>query len=68
MITDVDDFCLREYVLIDDRRQALAAQRRRPGPQSACRDSELLSMGLTGECRRWNPEPELLSPMPAPKG
>ena len=68
MITDVDDFCLRAEALIDDMRQALAARRRRPGMLPACRDSELLAMRLTGECRRWNPEPELLSPMPAPKG
>ena len=63
MITDFDDFCLWVYVVVDDLCQKLAAQRRRPGPQPACSDSELIAMSLIGECRRWDQETELLSYM-----
>ena len=63
MITDFDDFCLWVYVVVDDLCQKLAAQRRRPGPQPGCSDSELIAMSLIGECRGWDQETELLSYM-----
>jgi hypothetical protein len=34
---------------------------KRPGPAPECSDSELMTMALVGECKRWDQETELLS-------
>lgn len=60
MITSFDDFCLWMYVTIDDMWPTIAHHFRRPGPQPACSDSELLTMVLVGECRGWDKETQLL--------
>jgi hypothetical protein len=59
MITDFDDFCTWMFVLIDDIWQVIGPLYRRPGPPSACSDSELLTMALVGECREWDKETNL---------
>jgi hypothetical protein len=61
MIEDFDDFCLYMYVIVDDIWQKAAPLFKRPGPEPACSDSELLTMALVGECRGWDLETELLS-------
>jgi DDE family transposase len=61
MIADFDDFCLWMYVLIDEFWSQLAPHYRRPGPEPACSDSELLTMLLVGECCGWDRETELVS-------
>jgi Transposase DDE domain len=61
MIADFDDFCTWMFVLIDDIWQVIGPLYRRPGPASACSDSELLTMALVGECREWDKETNLLA-------
>jgi hypothetical protein len=61
MITDFDDFCTWMFVLIDDIWQVLGPLYRRPGPQSDCSDSELLTMAIVGECREWDKETNLIA-------
>jgi hypothetical protein len=61
MIADFDDFCTWMFVLIDDIWQLIEPLYRRPGPPSACSDSELLTMALVGECREWDKETNLLA-------
>jgi hypothetical protein len=61
MIEDFDDFCLYMYVIVDDTWQKVAPLFKRPGPEPACSDSELLTMALVGECRGWDLETDLLS-------
>jgi len=62
MIADFADFCLWMYCLVDDFTQRLAPFLHRPGPQpTTCSDSELLTMGIVGECRGWDVETEVLS-------
>lgn len=61
MIEDFDDFCLWMYVIVDDIWQEIAPMFKRPGPEAACSDSELLTMALVGECRGWAVETEMLS-------
>ncbi|MEJ2148155.1 MAG: IS982 family transposase [Chloroflexota bacterium] len=61
MIEDFDDFCLYMYVIIDDIWKVIAPMYKRPGPEPACSDSELLTMALVGECRGWELETDLLS-------
>lgn len=61
MIEDFDDFCLWMYVLVDDLWQEIAPLFKRPGPQAACSDSELLTLALVGECRGWDVETDMLS-------
>ncbi len=61
MIEDFDDFCLWMFVIVDDIWQEIAPLFKRPGPQPACSDSELLTMALVGECRGWDIETEMLS-------
>ena len=51
MIDDFDDFCLWMYVIVDDIWQQIAPMFKRPGPKPGCRDSELITMVLVGECR-----------------
>ena len=61
MIDNFDDFCLWMYVLVDDMWQQIEPLFKRPGPQPECSDSELLTMALVGECRKWDEETTLLS-------
>jgi hypothetical protein len=61
MIHDFADFCLWTYVVVDDIWQQVALFFKRPGPDPECRDSELISMALIGECRGLSKETELLS-------
>ena len=65
MIAHFDDFCLWTYVLVDDMSQVLERHLRRPGPEPACSDSELIAICLIGECLGWDVETELLSHMQA---
>jgi hypothetical protein len=61
MITDFDDFCTWMFVLVDDIWQVIGPLYRRPGPPSACSDSELLTMALVSECREWDKETNLIA-------
>lgn len=61
MIKNFDDFCLWVYVIVDDLWQEMQPLFKRPGPQAACSDSEILTMALVGECRGWSIETNLLS-------
>jgi Transposase DDE domain len=61
MITNLADFCLWMYVLVDDAWAQIAPLLQRPGPQPGCSDSELLAMALIGECRGLDKETELLA-------
>ncbi len=61
MIESFDDFCLWMFVIVDDIWQEIAPRFKRPGPQPACSDSELITMALVGECRGWDMETEMLS-------
>jgi hypothetical protein len=61
MITDFDDFCTWMYVLIDDLWQQIEPLFGRPGPKSACSDSELMTMAIVGECRGWDLETNLIN-------
>jgi hypothetical protein len=65
MITEFDDFCLYVYVIVDTMVQQLAPFLKRPGPEPACSDSELIALSLIGECKGWDMETELLSNMQA---
>lgn len=60
MITELSDFCLWIYVLVDDAWQQIAPLRKRPGPRPVCTDSELIAMALIAECRGLDKETELL--------
>jgi hypothetical protein len=61
MIDCFDDFCLYMYVLVDDIWNQIAPLFKRPGPPPECRDSELITLVLVGECRGWDVETEMLS-------
>lgn len=61
MIHDFEDFCLWTYVMIDDIWQHIGWMFKRPGPQPVCSDSELITMAIVGECRKWDQETELLN-------
>src|SRR5258708_38410612 len=61
MIENFDDFCLWMYVMVDDIWQQIAPLFKRPGPIPECSDSELLTMALVGECRKWDEETTMLS-------
>jgi hypothetical protein len=61
MIHDFDDYSLWVYVIVDDIWRRIAWLFRRPGPEPACSDSELIAMTLIGECRGWDLETEMLS-------
>lgn len=61
MIASFEDFCLWTYVLVDDCWKRLAPLDRRPGPDPACSDPELVTMALIGECKGWDEETVLLS-------
>ncbi len=61
MITNFDDFCMWNYVIVDDIWQQIAPFFKRPGPKPVCSDSELITMALVGECRGWDVETEMLS-------
>lgn len=61
MIHDFEDFCLWTYVMIDDIWQQIGWMFKRPGPQPVCSDSELITMAIVGECRKWDQETELLN-------
>ena len=61
MIDNFDDFCLWMYVMIDDLWPQIEPLFKRPGPRSACSDSELLTMALVGECGEWDTETTMLS-------
>jgi hypothetical protein len=55
------------YVMVDDIWQQIEPLFKRPGPASKCRDSELLTMALVGECREWSTETTRLSPWREPR-
>ncbi len=61
MIADFEDFCTWVFVVVDDIWKSLAPFFKRPGPEPACTDSELIARSLIGECRGWHQETELLS-------
>lgn len=62
MIADFDDFCTWMYTIVDDIWLRIGPQFKRPGPApTTCTDSELITMALVGECRRWDMETEMLS-------
>ena len=61
MIESFDDFCLWMYVTVDDMWQQIEPLFKRPGPKPECSDSELLTMALVGECRKWDEETTQLS-------
>jgi hypothetical protein len=61
MITDFADFCTWMYTIVDDVWQQIAPLFSRPGPEPECSDSELITLALVGECRRWDQETELIS-------
>src|SRR5260221_1759505 len=61
MIESFDDFCLWMYVTVDDMWQQIEPLFKRPGPNPECSDSELLTMALVGECRKWDEETTQLS-------
>ncbi len=60
---DFEDFCLWMYCIVEDSWRQLRhlPQFSRPGPISRCSDSELMTMCLVGECKRWDRELSLLS-------
>ena len=60
MITDFDGFVTWMFVLVDDIWQQIGPLYKRPGPQPACSDSELMTMALVGECREWDKETNLV--------
>jgi hypothetical protein len=61
MITELADFCLWIYCLVDDAWVQIAPLLRRPGPAPGCSDSELIAMALIAECRGIDKETELLA-------
>ena len=60
MIARFEDYCLWMYVVVDELWPGVAARYRRPGPQPACSDSELVTMVLVGESRGWDVETDLV--------
>jgi hypothetical protein len=61
IVADFADFCLLVYVLIDDLWDTLPACVKPRGQQSACSNSELLTMALVEECMGWDQETEAMS-------
>jgi IS5 family transposase len=61
IVADFADFCLVTFVLIDDLWGELPADLKPRGPQSACSNSELLTMVLVEECMGWDEETEAIS-------
>ncbi|MDQ2786013.1 MAG: IS982 family transposase, partial [Chloroflexota bacterium] len=61
MIANFADFCLFVYVVVDDLWAGLPAWVKPRGPQSACSNSELLTMILVEECMGWDEETEAIS-------
>jgi hypothetical protein len=61
MITELADFCLWIYCLVDDAWVQIAPLLQRPGPLPACSDSELIAMALLAECRGLDKETEVLA-------
>ena len=61
MIEDFEGFCTAMYTLVDDLWRQVAPLFRRPGPEPACSDSELLTMALVGECCGWDEETVLVA-------
>lgn len=61
MINDFEDFCTCMYAIIDDLWQQTEPLFKRPGPKPTCRDSELRTLALVGECRGWDVVTEILS-------
>jgi len=59
-ITDFDDFVTWMYVLIDDIWQQIGHLYQRAGSSPDCSDSELLTLAIVGECRKWDKETPLL--------
>lgn len=60
MIDNFSDFCLYMYVLVDDVMRQIGPLLKRRGPEPECRDSELITMVLVGECRGWDLETNML--------
>jgi Transposase DDE domain len=58
IVADFADFCLLTYVVIDDLWQGLPAWVKPHGQQSACSNSELLTMLVVEECMGWDEETE----------
>jgi hypothetical protein len=61
MITELADFCLWIYCLVDDAWVQIAPLLQRPGPLPACSDSVLIAMALIAECRGLDKETEVLA-------
>jgi hypothetical protein len=61
MITELADFCLWIYCLVDDAWVQIAPLLQRPGPLPACSDSELIAMALIAERRGLDKETEVLA-------
>ncbi len=63
MITDLADFCLGVYCIVDEIYQASEPLLGLRGPRAVCSNSELIAMSLIGEGRGWDWETNLLSEM-----
>jgi hypothetical protein len=61
IVADFADFCLVTYLLVDDLWDELPADLKPRGEQSACSNSELLTMVLGEECMGWDEETEAVS-------
>ena len=59
MITDLEEYCLYMYVIVDDIWQEINRYFKRPGPAPLCSDSELITIALVSESRGWDKETEL---------
>lgn len=61
MIADFEDNYPQMFVIIDDIWQEASKLFTHPGPQSACSDSELITLAIVSECKGWDKETELCS-------
>jgi IS5 family transposase len=61
IVADFADFCLVTYIIVDDLWDALPTECKPRGEQSACSNSELLTMVLVEECMGWDEETEAIS-------
>lgn len=61
IVADFADLCLVAYTLVDDLWKQVPADLKPRGPQSACSNSELLTMVLLEECMGWDEETVAIS-------